>query len=171
MNNINELATERLILRPWRESDFTCFFEFFSDETTSKYVGGIQTEEEAWRLMASYIGHWQLKGFGYLAVDEKTTGEFVGCVGLWKSPPWPKIELGYWFIEKKQGQGFATGAAIKLKQFAFEELKVDTLVSYIDPGYIASKRVAKRIGGVKEKTIELLDYGPHEVYRYKYVVT
>jgi len=48
---------------------------------------------------------------------------------------------------------------------------VDTLVSYINPGYIASKRVAKRIGGVKEKTIELLDYGPHEVYRYKYVVT
>ena len=167
MKKINGLNTERLILRQWHESDFTYFIEFFSDEKMAKYVGGVHTPEEAWRLMASYIGHWQLKGFGYLAVVEKSTGDFIGSTGLWKSPSWPEMELGYWFLKQKQGKGYATEAALRVKQYAFEDLKIETLVSYIDPLNSQSKRVAERIGGVFEKKIELLNYGPHEVYRYK----
>jgi len=167
VNNINKLTTDRLILRQFRESDFTFFKEFFSDEKMAKYVGGIYSPEEAWRLMASYIGHWKLKGFGYLAVVEKETDEFAGCAGLWKSPSWPELELGYWFIKQKQGEGYATEAAKRVKQFAFEDLNVDTLVSYIDPSNVQSKRVAEKIGAVHEKTIELLNYGPHEVFRYQ----
>jgi RimJ/RimL family protein N-acetyltransferase len=46
------------------------------------------------------IGHWKLKGFGYWAVDEKATNDFVGSVGLWQSPGWPELELGYWLLKK-----------------------------------------------------------------------
>jgi RimJ/RimL family protein N-acetyltransferase len=46
--------------------------------------------------MAPILGHWTLKGFGYWAVEERASGAFVGCVGLWEPSGWPEVELGYW---------------------------------------------------------------------------
>lgn len=51
--------------------------------------------------------------------------------------------------------------------YAFTELRAETLVSYIDPGNAPSIRVARRLGGVLEKTIPLLDLGSHQVYRHR----
>ena len=164
---ILKLETKRLVLRQWHNTDFIHFEEYYKDQDMSRFVGGLKSSEDSWRIMASYIGHWQLMGFGYFAVEEKATGQFLGASGLWKSPNWPELELGYWFLKEMHGKGYASEAALKVKQFAFYELKADTLVSYIDPKNSPSKRLAERIGGVKEKVIELLDYGPHEVYRYQ----
>jgi len=160
------LETQRLKFRQWQESDYNAFSEFFADEKSAKYVGGIKNDEQAWRLMATYIGHYNLKGFGYLAVEEKSTTKLVGAVGLWKSIPWPELELGYWVITEMQGKGYATEAAKQVLKFAFESLGTPTLVSYIDPENEPSKRLAKRLGAVYEKDLELLDFGMHCVYRY-----
>src|SRR5262245_1472055 len=97
------IETERLRLRQWRESDFPHFARYYSDEDTSRFVGGRKDPDQAWRHMALQAGHWTLKGFGYWAVDEKETGEFVGSVGLWQSPGWPELELGYWLLKEHQG--------------------------------------------------------------------
>ncbi|MEO1258627.1 MAG: GNAT family N-acetyltransferase [Bacteroidota bacterium] len=163
---MSEFITDRLIIRQWTAADFQYFKNYFSNKKTARYVGGVKTPEEAWRLMAAYIGHFQLKGFGYLAVEEKTTKQFVGCVGLWDSEPWLELELGYWILEEMQGKGYATEAAYRMKDFAFNNLKVDTLVSYIDPGNMPSIKLAERLGGVFDEKIDLLDFGEHCVYRY-----
>ena len=52
------------------------------------------------------------------------------------------------------------------KSFAFNDLKTTSLVSYIDPANEPSKKVADRLGARNEETIELLDFGPHCVYRH-----
>lgn len=161
-----QLQTERLNFRLWRESDFEKFASYFADEETAKFVGGRKTREEAWRLMATYVGHYHLKGFGYLAVEERSSRRLVGCVGLWKSEPWPELELGYWLFGEMQGKGYATEAARRAKEYSFETLEAGTLVSYIDPANEASRKVATRIGGVYERDIQLLDFGRHCVYRY-----
>ena len=160
------LVTDRLKFRLWRESDFEIFTEYFLNEENAKYLGGVKSKEEAWRLMASYMGHYHLKGFGYLAIEERSTEKFVGCAGLWKSDPWPELELGYWLLDKMQGYGYATEAAKKVKDYAFQILDVKTLVSYIDPHNQPSINVALRLGASYEKDIELLDFGVHMVYRY-----
>jgi len=161
-----EIESERLRMRAWRNADYPFFVDYFADEEMAEFLGGTRTREESWRTMAAYIGHWHLNGFGYWAVEEKDTQDFVGGVGLWKSPNWPELELGYWILRTMHGKGYATEAAVRAKEFAFNELKVDTLVSYIDLENEASKRVAERLGGIYEKTIELLNFGPHLVYRY-----
>ena len=97
---MNCIETSRLRLRQWNEGDFDKFAEYYADENNAKYVGGQKNTDEAWRHMALQIGHWQLKKFGYWAVDEKATGDFIGCVGLWQSPGWPELELGYWLVDK-----------------------------------------------------------------------
>jgi len=160
------IETERLSLRPWALNDFDALAAFYAQESNAKYVGGIKDSDQAWRLLALHIGHWQLMGFGYWAVDEKASGEFVGCVGLWQSAGWPELELGYWLVAKHQGKGFALEAAQSCKAYAQNELKASSLVSYIDPANRPSIRLAEKMGASFEQTIELLEHGPHQVYRH-----
>jgi RimJ/RimL family protein N-acetyltransferase len=112
------------------------------------------------------VGHWTLRGYGYWAVEEKETQAFVGCVGLSFPEGWPELELGYWLIPEAYGKGYATEAGLKARNYAFDDLGTKSLVSYIDPANEASKRVAERLGAKYDDTIDLLEHGPHCVYRY-----
>ena len=163
---MNSIETDRLLLRQWEEGDFEKFEAYYADENTAKYVGGRKNSDDAWRHMALQIGHWLLKGFGYWAVDEKETGEFVGCVGLWQSSGWPELELGYWLVSEHQGKGYAYEAALKCKEYAIDVLQARSLVSYIDPNNLPSIKLAEKLGAKYEETIELVDHGAHCVYRY-----
>ena len=161
-----ELETQRLRLRQWRADDANFVIDFYSDPHISKYVGGPRNADLAWRGMALMIGHWQLKGFGYWAVEEKTSDDFIGCVGLWQSPGWPELELGYWLVEAHHGKGYAKEAALVCRDYAREQLKADSLVSYIDENNLPSIKLAQSLGAHYEKTIELDVHGPHGVYRH-----
>lgn len=160
------IETTRLNLRQWSESDFDNFARYYADEDNARYVGGQKDLDQAWCHMALLIGHWKLKGFGYWAVDEKDTNAFVGCVGLWQSPGWPELELGYWLVKERQGKGYAFEACLRCIEYAREVLNASSLVSYIDPRNEPSIRLAMRLGAVYEDTIELASYGPHCVFRH-----
>ena len=160
------IETERLQLRPWTSGDFDALAAFYADDANAKYVGGVKNNDQAWRVLALHIGHWELKGFGYWAVDEKASSEFVGCVGLWQSAGWPELELGYWLMPDHQGKGFAFEAAQRCKIYAQKELKATSLVSYIDATNKSSIALAQKMGARLERTIELLEHGPHQVYRH-----
>jgi len=161
------LETERLIFRQWEESDYVPLAQFYTLAEQAKYVGGIQNAEESWRLMASYIGHFVLHGYSYLAITEKKSNNLVGTVGLWNSQPWPEQELGYWLLPEFQGKGFGLEAGCAAKDFALHKLNFESLVSYIDPDNEPSKKLAQRLGAKYDTTIDLLDFGAHAVYRYK----
>ena len=105
---MDSIETARLKLRQWKEGDFDNFARYYADEDNARYVGGKKDPDQAWRHMALQAGHWQLKGFGYWAVDEKDTNVFVGCAGLWQSPGWPELELGYWLVKRAPGKGLRT---------------------------------------------------------------
>jgi len=160
------IETTRLRLRQWTEADLDDFAQYYADEANARYVGGQKTLDEAWRHMALQIGHWRLKGFGYWAVEEKAGNAFVGCVGLWQSPSWPELELGYWLVGAQQGKGYAQEACLRCIDYAREVLNAPSLVSYIDPRNEPSIRLAKRLGAVYEGVLDLATHGPHGVFRH-----
>ena len=163
---MQERETHRLLLRQWEARDFEPYADYYADEKTARYVGGVSDRDQAWRRMAALIGHWALRGYGYWAVEERESGRFVGGVGLWRSEGWPELELGYWLVPQMYGKGYATEAGAEARDFAFDVVGSESLVSYIDPDNEPSKRVAERLGARFEKVIELLSHGPHRVYRY-----
>ncbi|MEM0930181.1 MAG: GNAT family N-acetyltransferase [Pseudomonadota bacterium] len=160
------IQSERLTFRPWQPSDFEAYAAYYADDATARYVGGQMSRDRAWRHFAAVVGHWTLKGYGFWAVDETASGEFVGCIGLQMPEGWPELEFGYWLMPSAHGKSYATEGGVRCLDYAYKELGAKTLVSYIDPANEPSRRVAERLDAELEDTIELLNYGPHCVYRY-----
>ena len=160
------IETDRLVLRGWKAEDFEAYRDYYADAENARFVGGRQRPDDAWRRLATEIGHWELNGFGRWAVVEKETGSLVGSIGLWKSAEWPELELSYWVRPEHRGKGYAREACVRSRDHARDELGAESLVSYIHPDNTASIRLAEALGAEYEKTIELLAYGPHRVHRH-----
>ncbi len=60
------LETDRLLLRPFCETDIEAYAAMCADPEVMRYVGerSVLSRDDAWRQMAMLVGHWQLRGFG-----------------------------------------------------------------------------------------------------------
>ena len=78
------LESDRLRLRGWRESDLEAYARLNANAEFMRFLGaGVPiSRAESFRVMATIVGHWQLRGYGLWLVEEKHSGRFVGRVGL-----------------------------------------------------------------------------------------
>lgn len=147
---IPTLTTERLILRPPVYADYPAYAEFLASQR-SRYMGGPFTGWAAWGLFCHDVACWQLFGHGALMIDLRETAECVGQVGINHGPLFPEKELGWFLYEGHEGRGYALEAARALRDWAFAERGLPTLVSYCDPANARSIAVAERLGGVRDE--------------------
>ena len=93
------IETARLILRPWRASDIADNTRMLSDTETARFITPdhqpVTSELKGWRNAAVISGHWALHGFGMFAVEEKSSGRYIGRVGPYCPPEWPGFEVGW----------------------------------------------------------------------------
>ena len=101
------------------------------------------------------VGHWEMRGYGPFAVEEKATGELVGRIGFLNPVGWPAFELGWTLARKFWGLGYASEGARRALTYAFEELDKDHVISLIDPQNTSSIKVAERLGEKVEGKTEL----------------
>lgn len=153
------LQTERLLLRPFQEADLDAYADLCADPEVMKYLnatGSPISRADAWRQMAMYLGHWELRGYGTWAVVERATSEFVGRVGLHSPEGWPDRELGWTIARKSWGKGYASEAARASIAHAFGVLGWTHLVSLIHPDNHRSARLAERLGYHVHGTAEVV---------------
>ena len=162
------IETERLLLRPWREDDLERFALMEADEETMRYLGrdGRPVDRaESWRAMAMFIGHLHLRGYTMWAVEEKSSGDFIGRVGPWKPEGWPDLEIG-WAIERSRwGRGYATEAARAAARWVHHELGADHVVHFIQEENARSICVAEKLGARLDGTFKL--FGTIDVLVYR----
>ena len=152
-----ELETERLRFRMFRESDFPTYEQWTSRMEIMRFLGGKTFDRiQAWRHLAYQIGHWDLLGYGYYAVEEKASGALVGRVGYTNHPGWPGFELGWTIIPEYQRRGYATEAARMLLDYAFDALRQPRVISLIHPDNAPSRRVAEKLGQQVDGQTEVL---------------
>jgi len=163
--HMTTLQTERLILRMFRDQDFEEYARSCADPEITRYLGEGRPLErwEAWRSMAMILGHWQLRGYGPWAIEERATGNFVGRIGFFYPEGWPGFELGWVLGRVFWGKGYATEGARRALDYAFAEMGRDHVISLIHPENRASIKVAERIGETLEGHTELFG---HEVLIY-----
>src|SRR5579872_2841064 len=145
------IETPRLRLRGHRIDDFADCASMWADPNVTRHIGGKPfTEEEVWARVLRYVGHWSWLGFGYWAVEEKSTGAFVGDVGFadFKRDIQPSIqglpELGWVLDAHAHGKGYATEAVRAAIAWGTEHFGRSETVCLIHPENVASLRVAEK---------------------------
>jgi RimJ/RimL family protein N-acetyltransferase len=147
------IETERLILRNIDpDRDFEAWARTMASEDTVRYLDGrVLDRAMAWRHMASIIGHWQIRGYGFFSVEEKASGNWVGRVGPWYPEGWPEPEVGWTISPDYWGKGFATEAGRAAVEYVFRELGWKRVVHVILDGNERSVAVAEKVGSVFER--------------------
>lgn len=153
-----QLETDRLLLRMWRGEDFESCAKICANPEVMRYLvnGKPLSREEAWRQMAFLAGHWQLRGYGHWAVEEKASGSLIGRIGFLNPEGWPGFEIGWTLARGSWGKGYATEGARRALTYAFTEMGREYVISLIHPENQASIRVAERLGERLEGRTELL---------------
>ena len=142
------LETARLILRPTSGEDFEPWAAFSADEEASRFLGGPQPRETAWRMMCTMAGSWVVRGFGMFSVIDKESGRWAGRLGPWQPEGWPGTEVGWGIAREFWGKGYAPEGATAAIDWAFEHLGWTEVIHTIDPGNVASETLARRLGAI-----------------------
>ena len=88
-------------------------------------------------------------GYTYYATELLETGEFIGFIGLayqeYKSEFTPAPDIGWRLKKSAWGKGYATEGALRCLEFAFQDLKLKSLISTCTVANFKSERVMKKI--------------------------
>jgi ribosomal-protein-alanine N-acetyltransferase len=142
------LETDRLIMRPLTGDDFDDYAAMMADPQVAEGLAdrSVTSPTEAWRSLAVFIGHREIRGFSHWALVEKATGRFVGRAGPWQPHGLPGLGVGWCLAREHWGKGYATEAARASLNYCMRELCAQEVISLILPGNSRSIAVAKRIG-------------------------
>jgi RimJ/RimL family protein N-acetyltransferase len=153
---IPTIATDRLRLRAFKASDVDACAAMRANPEVTRYLGTGRpsTAVEVWRMMATFLGQWALRGYGVWACEKSDGGAFIGSVGIFHPLDWPEPEIIYSLDRPYWGQGFATEAARAARDWMFEHFPLPRAASFIRPENRASKRVVQKLGAVREDTYE-----------------
>ncbi|MEL6574088.1 MAG: GNAT family N-acetyltransferase [Pseudomonadota bacterium] len=139
------VTTDRLTLRAPEQRDFETYAAFRASDR-AKTVGGPFPRSHAFQSFCAIIGHWTMRGYGRWIVADKTTDEPVGLVGIFYPEDWPEPEVAWSMFANGEGKGYACEAAKAAREWAYETLGWNRLVSMVDPTNTRSVALAKRLG-------------------------
>lgn len=148
------LETERLILREFRITDSEVMFDLDSNPKVHKYLGNkpVKNKEEALEMIESVINQYKARGIGRWVAIEKSSGEFIGWSGLklvteYRLNGFTKFyDIGYRFLPKYWGKGYATESGMAAKHYAFNVLKLPELCASTHIDNQASHYALLKIG-------------------------
>ncbi len=138
----HDIATERLVLRPFRSTDVDRFCDLAGDWAVARMTSDIPHP-----LSRADAARWVkvMRGDERFAITRG--GVLIGSVGYWRHRE-GVAELGFWLTPQAWGQGLATEAARALVARGFEADRLDAFTSshFIDNP--ASARVIVKLGFV-----------------------
>ena len=158
------LETQRLILRTMLETDFDALHLIFTDpKVMAAFHQDPLTRQQMQGWLQRNLDHQKQYGYGLFSVILKETGELIGDCGLEQMESEGAAELGYDFRSDFWNHGYATEAALAVRDYAFDILHLPQLISLIRVGNLASKRVAEKVGMALVE--EVMRYG-NQYWRY-----
>jgi len=147
------LETERLILRELLPSDAEGLFVLDSDPEVHRYLGNKPvTNIQQCRDVIEFVREqYKTNGIGRWAVEEKSSGNFIGWAGLkyFKEEVNQQVnfyDVRYRIYKSYWGKGYATEAAIATVVYGFNVLKAKEIHAMIDTDNEASRRVLEKAG-------------------------
>jgi len=143
------LRTQRLLLRPWRESDRVPFAAMNADPRVMEHFPRISTREESDAGFDRIVARMEQQGFGLWAVELPGVAPFIGFVGLNPADAVlgrRVLEIGWRLVAEHWGHGYATEGGRASLAHAFDALGEDEVVSFATTGNQRSRHVMEKLG-------------------------
>ena len=157
--------TPRLRLRELTDDDAAFILELVNEPAWLRFIGdrNVHSLEDARGYiargpLASYAKH----GFGLWAVDLRETGERLGMCGLIRRDSLPHADLGFAFLERHRGHGYAREAAATSVAVARERFGLARLLAITDPDNAASRAVLEHVGFAFEREFTWSENGKQQ---------
>jgi RimJ/RimL family protein N-acetyltransferase len=159
------LKTDRLELRAFTLDDLDELASMLGDAEALVHWGPPLSREESRSWIERNLRRYQDDGFGRCAIILRSTEELVGDCGLARMllEGRPEVELGWIVRRSHQGKGIATEAGAAWRDYAFDTLALERIVSMVNEKNVASRRVAEKLGMTVEREA-MMDGLPHLRY-------
>lgn len=162
-----EIYTERLLLRPIRESDAGAVIEAIDESRTEldawmAWAPSMREPDDVRRFAKRVRQGWESnENFG-LGIFRRDEGRFLGGTGL-HQPNWavPSLEIGYWMRTSEVGKGYVREAVIGLTRLGFGQLGVRRMAITCAATNVRSRRVAESTGFTLEGRLRNQDRLPN----------
>ncbi len=155
------LETERLIVRQLRIEDAEFILELLNEPGFIQNIGdrGVRTVADAEQyILNGPVASYQQNGFGLWLVALKESGEPIGMGGLIKRDILEDVDIGYAFLHRFWGKGYAYEAALAVLHYGRDVIGLKRLVAITAPENPGSIRVLEKIGLRFVKMINLPGY-------------
>lgn len=141
------METDRILLRPWRESDAEVLYKYASDPEVGPRAGWPphKSVEESLEIIRTVFGNdhtW--------AIELKETGEAIGCIGYFTCGESNidigenDVEAGYWVARPYWNRGICTEALHLLIDHCFGKKRYSSIWSDFFVDNPASGRVMEK---------------------------
>ena len=152
----DELQGERVMIRPYRESDAQALFEAVSESRDHirpwlEFADAHQTIEESRDFIIRQQAQILLRDDMNFGMWDKAKGTLVGGTGLharnWKIR---YFEIGYWLRVSAVGHGYTTETVKLLTEYVFTQYEAKRVEIRCDANNARSAAVPQRLGFVQE---------------------
>ncbi|MGW5650233.1 GNAT family N-acetyltransferase [Streptomyces humi] len=150
---MTELRTDRLTLRRWRDADLGPWAAMNADPEVREHLGDLLTREQSDASVARFRTEFDLRGYGWWAVEVRATGEFAGFAGLDDvddGMPFTGVEIGWRLARPAWGHGYATEAALAVLAHGFGALALPEILAVTTAANLRSQAVMRRIGMTRD---------------------
>jgi RimJ/RimL family protein N-acetyltransferase len=157
------IETDRLVLRLPRIADAPGLLEAFADPEAMQYIGDGSTTDlvGSEQAVRRWLDRWDAWGLGMFVLERTLDSRVLGRAGFlrWNPETWEiggsETELGWGLAREHWGRGYATEAALALRDWAFDDRGLTRLISLIQHENRRSVRVAEKLGERYERDIEV----------------
>ena len=142
------LETNRLRLREIVPEDLDFLADLLGDPDVMRFYPNTLDRAGTARWLERQLGRYERDGHGFWIVENRATGTAVGQVGLLNQQldEGTHPEVAYLIYTPYQRRGYATEAALAVRDHAFQVLDKSYVVSFIRPENLPSQKVARKLG-------------------------
>lgn len=155
------IETERLIIRPWRDTDRAAFAELGQDPAVMLHLGPLQSRAESDAGIDRQIAMQATRGHCFWAVERRNDSLLLGFCGLKMAPDRipgieGAIEAGWRMRRDAWGHGYASEAAVACLQWGWTNLVDNRIVAITTPDNQRSQAVMTRIGMARRYDLDFM---------------
>jgi [ribosomal protein S5]-alanine N-acetyltransferase len=154
------LETERLILRKLTVGDSEFILELLNDPSWLRFIGdrGVRTLDDSCDyILKNLVSMYEHFGFGLYLTELKGKGVSIGICGLIKRDSLEDVDIGFAFLPKFRGKGYAYESASAVMDHGRRTFGLDRIVAITSLDNYDSTKLLKKLGFSFERIVKLSD--------------